>query len=190
MNGVKIQISDVVLIMLVLLHSADATVVLIPTWQTLMHWIYYIYTCGPQLDIFSYGWNAKSPLGWGDEVWIATMERWLYAACIFNLVPLPWQLEYMRRQQTGAAFALPYICNIVMAMLFNSMFNTGQDTTSDCSVRPLILLCIHLEHIVSHMAYRTDSTNRKKVSPHQHIVLGAQGWGWPQEGQQRQFPSL
>lgn len=70
------------------------------------------------------------------------------------------------------AFALPYICNTGMAMLFNAMVDTGQDTASDCSARPLILLGIHLEHKVSHIAYTTGSTDRKKT----RVRLLVQTW--------------
>lgn len=45
---------------------------------------------------------------------------------------------------------MPYICKTGMAMLFNKVVNTGQDTAIDCSVKPLILLDTFRIHSVTH----------------------------------------
>lgn len=54
-------------------------------------------------------------------------------------------------------------CNTSVAMLFNLVLDTGQDTAIDCSVRPVILLLIHSENTVSHMADKMDITDRKET---------------------------
>ncbi len=69
----------------------------------------------------------------------------------------------MRRQQTGAAFDLPYICNTGVAMLFNMVVDTGQDTAIDCSVRPLILLDTFRTHSVTHGIQKQTAQTERKV---------------------------
>lgn len=69
----------------------------------------------------------------------------------------------MSRQQTGAAFALPYICNTGMAMLLNLVVDTGQDIAIHCQTTHIAWFTFRT-HSVTHGIQNRQHTQKENQS--------------------------